>query len=635
MQRTGKSPWSFVPTLYLAQAIPYSVVMILSVILFKKLGLPNSRIAFWTSLLGIPWVIKPLWSPLVELYWTRRRWVWLMQLSLGLALAALASGVLLPAYFAATLAVLGVVAVLSATHDIAADGFYIHGLALDDQARFSGIRNTFYRLGMILCQGVLVVAAGYLETHTGLPPVAVRAQVVPVPADAISFTPPQVDDSRQVGLSVQPRDVALRPGHAAKISLKLTARPADGIRYRVFFGRKTGSHRLRIKDDTGGPVLFDATNWDRPVAVQIQADARAGRRDRAEFVASSGNVPLSWCVIFSLLAAVMTSLALYHRFILPRPATDAEDPKPKPALAAAVARLALLTVLPMLAAYVLLKYILHDIGQLLYQAVFTASGFSFRVGGTLLLVALLAASLVLLIRLLPLTRLLKKFFHFSSSGLAFEEVFVSFFRQPRIYDLLFFLLIYRLGEAQLVRIAPPFLLDTQEAGGLALDTAQVGMAYGGVGLACLLTGGVLGGFLIARDGLKKWMLPMWACINFPHLLYVYLAWAQPDRLPVVWLCVGLEQLGYGIGFSGYMVAMLQIAGAGRWKTAHYSICTGLMALGVMLPGMISGYLQEMLGYKVFFLWVCLCTIPGLWAVYLLGRNSAFLSLPVGTASGDP
>ena len=191
----------------------------------------------------------------------------------------------------------------------------------------------------------------------------------------------------------------------------------------------------------------------------------------------------------------------------------------------------------------------------------------------------------------------------------FIDVFIEFFKKDRIILIISFLLFYRFGEAQLVKLASPFLLDTKEVGGLALSTSQVGLIYGTVGLILLSVGGILGGFLAARQGLKFWLFPMAIAMNLPNAVYVYLSYVQPEQFWIVNICVAIEQFGYGFGFTAYMLFMI-LASEGKHKTAHFAITTGFMALGMMLPGMFSGWLQELIGYQYFFIWVLIATIPG-------------------------
>ena len=200
----------------------------------------------------------------------------------------------------------------------------------------------------------------------------------------------------------------------------------------------------------------------------------------------------------------------------------------------------------------------------------------------------------------------------------FLLTFVTFFKKKNLGLMFFFLLTYRLGESQLAKIASPFLLDTTDKGGLGLSTATVGMIYGTIGVIALLLGGIISGFLVSRDGFKKWILPMALAINIPDLLYVWMAAATPDNPIFIAICVAIEQLGYGFGFTAYMLYLIYIA-EGEHKTAHYAIGTGFMALGMMLPGMPAGWIQEHLGYTNFFIWVCICTLPGIVASFMI-RN---------------
>ncbi|MCU0407141.1 MAG: hypothetical protein MUE64_09305 [Ignavibacteriaceae bacterium] len=190
----------------------------------------------------------------------------------------------------------------------------------------------------------------------------------------------------------------------------------------------------------------------------------------------------------------------------------------------------------------------------------------------------------------------------------FLKTFISFFKKKEILIIIFFILLYRFAEAQLVKMASPFLLDDKEVGGLALTTSQVGIAYGTVGVIALSLGGILGGVAASKHGLKFWIWWMLIAINLPDIVYVYLAASQTSNFILINICVAVEQFGYGFGFTAFMLYLIYISD-GEYKTAHYAIATGLMALGMMLPGMISGWIQEQVGYLNFFIWVCISTIP--------------------------
>lgn len=190
----------------------------------------------------------------------------------------------------------------------------------------------------------------------------------------------------------------------------------------------------------------------------------------------------------------------------------------------------------------------------------------------------------------------------------FFKTFVEFFHKPHIISALAFILLYRFAESQLVKIASPFLLDKQEEGGLGLGTPEVGIIYGTIGIIALTIGGITGGLAMARNGLKHWIWWMTAAMNIPNIVYLYLAIAAPKNMILISSCVAIEQLGYGFGFTSLTFFMMLFS-AGKNQTAHYAICTGFMALGMMLPGMISGWIQEQIGYQLFFVWIMLCTIP--------------------------
>ena len=417
---SGKtSRWTWIPSLYFAEGLPFVAVMTVSVIMYKKMALSNAEIAFYTSWLYLPWIIKPLWSPLVDILRTRRAWIISMQLLVGAAFAAVALSIPADNFLRYTMAAFWLVAFSSATHDIAADGFYILSLSDHEQAWFVGIRNTFYRLAMITGQGILVMVAGYLETSTG-------------------------------------------------------------------------------------------------------------------------NIPSAWSISFYLLAALYLTLFAWHRRMLPRPKTD--------------------------------------------------------VAG----------------EVESLSALIAKFL----------ETFAAFFRKAHIGKVLAFLLLYRVAEAQLVKLASPFLLDTRDVGGLGLGTAEVGFVYGTIGALMLTIGGIAGGLLAAQNGLKYWLWWMVAAINLPNAVYIVLAWLQPDSFLFINIAVGVEQFGYGFGFTAYTLYMIYIA-RGEHSTAHFAICTGFMALGMMLPGLVSGALQEALGYSSFFIWVLIATIPSFLVVAAIPLDENF------------
>ncbi|HVU18002.1 MAG TPA: MFS transporter [Candidatus Didemnitutus sp.] len=204
-------------------------------------------------------------------------------------------------------------------------------------------------------------------------------------------------------------------------------------------------------------------------------------------------------------------------------------------------------------------------------------------------------------------------------GRDYLTAFVAFFQRPTLVRMLAFLLVYRFAEAQLLKLVNPFLLDRREAGGLGLTDQQVGILYGEFGVAALILGGILGGVAIARGGLRKWLWPMATAMSLPNLVFVYLALAQPSNEMVIGASLVVEQFGYGFGFAAYLVYLMQMA-EGPYRTAHYAIGTGFMALGMMIPGLWAGWLQERIGYTHFFGWVLIAAVPSLAVTFWVRRG---------------
>jgi PAT family beta-lactamase induction signal transducer AmpG len=407
----SRNPWSFVPTLYFIEGLPYILINTVSVILYKRMGVDNASITFWTSWLYLPWVIKMFWGPVVDTHSTKRSWLLSMHLAMGLELFFIAAALNFSGYFFPSLAAFVCGAFISATYDIACDGYYMLALSEKDQAYFVGLRAGFYRLAMIFGSGLLVYLAGRIETATG-------------------------------------------------------------------------------------------------------------------------NIPWSWTIVLAASGVIFIAAFIYHSFILPRPASDAPR-SPDDA----------------------------------------------------------------------------------AHGSSFREVFAAYFSQEKVGVLIAFILLYRLGEAMLLKLVTPFLLDGRGAGGMGLTTSEVGIVYGTIGILSLVLGGIVGGWLISRFGLRRCLWPMAVVLNLPDLFYVYLAFTQPG-VSMAYPLVALEQFGYGMGFTVFTVYLMYSA-EGTYQTSHYAISTGIMALGMMLPGFLSGWLQEAVGYKAFFAIVCVLTVPGMLTIPFL------------------
>lgn len=527
-----RNPWLWVPSLYFSQGVPYVIVMTMSVIMYKRLGVPNRDITYYTSLLYLPWVVKPLWSPVVDITRTKRFWVVVMQFFISIGLALVAASIPTKGFFALSLTLFWIMALASATHDIAADGFYMLSMSKHEQAWWVGIRSTFYRTAMIVGSGLLVVLAGVLESKNGLAPATVTVHAAS--RGAVVMPPKRIAaDATTESLAVTPSSLEVPFGGSNTFYLALSKSPQPGQTVVVnvdrqksgleYVGLAKGDKGFRLME--GDHLVFNETNWDRPARVTIQLDPKLNKPAEAQFVAVAGNIPLAWSITLFTVAGLFFLFSIWHSLVLPRPALDGPV-----------------------------------------------------VGNR---------------------TMLQEFF----------ATFGAFFKKPGVGMALAFILLYRFDEAQLGKIISPFLLDGRDKGGLGLATSQVGLAYGTFGIAALTFGGIFGGVLAAKHGLKKVLPIMVGAMYLPKLAFIFLSYTQPENFLEVCGAIAAEQFGYGFGFTAFMLYMLYFAD-GPHKTAHYAICTGFMALGMMIPGMWSGGLEEHLGYRHFFVWVICCAVPG-------------------------
>jgi PAT family beta-lactamase induction signal transducer AmpG len=402
--RPVRSPLAWVPSLYFAQGLPFYAVAIVAGQMFKSMGVSNDDISHWTAIIMSAWIFKPLWSPFLELAPSKKLVVVGFQLIGGACLGLVALALHLPFWFAACVAMLTLVAICSATHDVACDGLYIASLDASGQARYAGWTGTFFNAGRFISAGGLLLLAGYLEKTTGAVP--------------------------------------------------------------------------------------------------------------------------AWTVVFCIVAAMMVALGLYNSWALP-PARNT-------------------------------------------LAVGTNAA---AIAGTL------------------------------------WEVIVDYFRKPGIWVSILFIILFRAGEAQVQTIGPLFLREARNLGGLGLSTAEVGAVYGTVGTVAFIVGSIAGGYFTARLGLKRAMLALILAVNLPNAVFYYLSLAQPTSLPVIGVALSAEMFGYGFGFVGLILYMMQVVAPGKFQTAHYAFSTGFMQLGFSLFKYISGDIQLALGYQHFFLWVLVAALP--------------------------
>ena len=411
---TRRSPISWIPTVYFAMGLPFVALAAASSLMFKNLGISDSKIAFWTSLIMIPWTLKALWSPLLEMFKTKKVFVVATQMITGICFALVAFSLHLPDFFTYSIAFMAVIAFSGATHDIATVGIYLNELSPEDQAKYVGWQGAFYNVAKILSGGALVFLAGELEKSMG--------------------------------------------------------------------------------------------------------------------------VVNAWMIVMSIYGLIMIALSLYHFKMLPSGGSSTEVK-------------------------------------------------SFQEGIETL-----------------------------------KDVAVTFFQKKNILLSIAFVIFYRFAEGFAIKIAPLFFKATRESGGLGLSTSEIGMIYGVFGAAAFVLGSILAGYFTSKRGLKKTIMILCASFNIPFVMYALLSHFQPQNLYIITSAVVVEYFGYGFGFVGLILYIMQQISPGKYKMAHYAFADGIMALGFMLPSMISGYMSDFFGYKVFFIWVLVATIPSFLITYFAPFN---------------
>lgn len=400
----SKKPVKWVPTVYFAMGLPFVTLSMVSVLAFSDLGVSNTLIAFWTSLIMLPWTLKPLWSSFLEMFKTKKYFVIATEIVTAVAFGLVALSLSLPSFFAYAIALMAVVALSGATHDIATDGVYMSELSKNDQAKYIGWQGAFYNLAKVLSTGGLVYLAGVLKDNMG-------------PESA-------------------------------------------------------------------------------------------------------------WMIIMGICALIMLLLGIYHVAVLPS-------------------------------------------------------------GGA-------ATSSI------------------NSTKEAVTELVVvikSFFQKKYIWLYIAFIVLYRFAEGFVIKIVPLFLKAPIEEGGLGLSVQDIGMVYGTFGAAAFILGSFLAGYYISAWGLKKTLFSLCCIFNIPFAVYFFLSAYQPDSLWIIGSSIVFEYFGYGFGFVGLILFMMQQVAPGKYQMSHYAFASGIMNLGVMLPGMISGWMSDVLGYQNFFAVALALAIP--------------------------
>ncbi|MDO9154311.1 MAG: MFS transporter [Paludibacter sp.] len=407
-------PISWIPSVYFAMGLPFVALAQASSLMFKNMGITDTQITLWTSLIMLPWTFKPLWSPILEMFKTKKHFVVATQMITGISFALVAFSLHLPDFFTYAIAFMAVIAFSGATHDIATVGVYLNELSPEDQAKYVGWQGAFYNLAKVFSGGALVYLAGELEKSMG--------------------------------------------------------------------------------------------------------------------------ISTAWMIVMGIYGVIMILLSIYH------------------------------------------------------------------------------------IRFLPLGRSTTNVQSFQEGMVTLKDIAVTFFQKKGIWLSLAFVILYRFAEGFAIKIAPLFFKATQAEGGLGLSTSQIGMIYGIVGSAAFVLGSILAGYYTSKRGLKNTILILCAAFNIPFIMYFLLSYYQPDNIYIISAAIATEYFGYGFGFVGLILYIMQQIAPGKYKTAHYAFADGIMALGFILPSMLSGYFSDLLGYKLFFVFVMAATIPSFLITYFAKLN---------------
>jgi PAT family beta-lactamase induction signal transducer AmpG len=601
MKANKKSPWAWIPTLYFAEGLPYILVVTLSVIMYKRLGISNTDITYYTGWLYLPWVIKPFWSPIVDMFKTKRIWILITQILIGAGMAGVAFTIPTSGFFQWTLAFFWIMAFSSATHDIAADGFYMLALDENKQSFFVGIRSTFYRFAVLTGQGLLIILAGYLESSTGLENKQINFSTQTEISKIEEFKPQSIKNKTgrqlEILLSNRKKSIGLNDVEAEDfntIKSKIQAwnnqhnfYTTESINHTQSWWENNISNKLKhfLKDKFGEQntntigskignfnyfsfQLSKKPEADETVVINIDQNSGGGdfrlvEGSRFEFNSKNWNKPA-----YALIQI---------------------DPK------------------------------LNEIKTGIFEL---KSG---RINLAWTVIFFVCASLFILLYVYHRFSLPKPDSDIKTDRTSltdFGMILKEFFTKKGIGVSIAFLLLYRLSESQLVKVASLFLIGSKQTGGLGLTTSEVGFVYGTVGMVSLTVGGILGGIVASKYGLKFWLWWMAVAINLPNVAYLFMSIYKPDSFITIASLVGVEQFGYGFGFTSYMLYMIYIS-KGKNKTTHFAISTGFMALGMMIPGMISGWIQEIIGYQNFFVWVLLCAIPIFFIIPMLKVDRKF------------
>lgn len=658
---TKRNPWAWIPTLYFAQGLPYVAVMTISVIMYKRLGMSNTDIALYTGWLGLPWVIKPFWSPFVDIIKTKRWWVLIMQWIIAIALAGIAFTIPTSWWVQLTFAVFMLMGFASATHDIAADGFYMLALTEHEQSLFVGIRSTFYRIATVVGQGLLVILAGVIEMNSGLEPVRITinadAKSAPIESVLPNISQEAIDNNSDIHFitsattiksSVKaPTEAQL--GDSVTSFAKYTKAISDSIEKTNIANGFYIPDPTFTKDDKlvfqgSKDFRLDSASWQKDHFVYYGKDANNNSFKTLENELSkkeekksgfenwiASTFPDKFKEIKS--DAKASNFAVVAVRLNKQPKAGEEyifniaNDKGSTDIKADQSRFVFNDKNWDKPAYI--HFTIDN--KIKEDASSSFLGTSGNIPLAWAIVFVVLSIFFFAVALYHTWAMPRPAVDTNQEKKTAKEIFIGFLDTFKTFFTKFpvwqtiaailFMLFYRFPEAQLTKIIMPFLVDPLNKGGLALSTSEVGIVYGTVGIIGLTIGGIIGGIVAAKGGLKKWLHPMAWSMSLTCLTFIYLAFTQDQSLLTINICVFIEQFGYGFGFTAYMLYLIYYS-EGKYKTAHYAICTGFMALSMMM-GMIAGWLEDLIGYQNFFIWTMICCLFTIGAAFIIKVDPSF------------
>lgn len=569
------SAWFWIPTLYIAEAISFIIITSVSVIMYQSLEVSNSEIIFYTSLLYLPWLIKPFWSPLIDAIGTKRDWILFTQVLLAISFIVIAFLIQLPDYFQFTIIALWIVSFIAATHDIAVDGFYLVALKESDQSFFIGIRNSFYKIALISTATLVLLFSNQIEKIFSVSPAEFKVVANPnkffeetIKVDSLTIkqkpgplklvsstsyleisTKPKTKDqvvfyanfARNMNMmnGFVPQSIVLPDtsmlndlvGNIGIIKFHLSKKPGEKDEYVISLKFVDGDHKFKVIE--GNTLKFTSLNWNKPAFAVIQIDSNVTNKTIATFSAGVEKFSFGWTITFGFLSLIFLLLFVFHKFILPYPSND----------------------------------------EALIEKKNTTVG--------------------------------KEFF----------RSFARYFEKKKIILIILFFILYLFGHSQITKVLPQFLTDDKIIGGLYLQNYIVKIIKG-ISTITFALGSLIAGFIIYKKGLKYLMIIFTLMMNISLAVYIYLSWFLPNNFWIVTSLIGFENLCYGFGFSLILMYILNVS-EGNYPSSHFAISFGFMSLGILLSEFSSLIIKDSFGYKYFFIWVLISTIPSFILVKLI------------------